>query len=143
MNRKRYIKNLLLLNVPILSITLIYVILFFTVFDGGEISFCFMKEHLKLYCPGCGGSRSLIALLNFDIKTSFLLFPPLLAAVIIILELDFRMLLCAIKNTDSFMKNYSARRFYILAVLLIFNFLIRNVLLVFFNIDFIGDIRQI
>lgn len=142
MNRKRYIKNLLLINIPLISATLIYLILFFTVFEGGNVSFCFLKEHFKIYCPGCGGSRALVSLVKLDIIESFILYPPLLVAVLIILELDVRMFFCAVKNTDSFLKKYSFKRFYILAAFIILNFLVRNALLIFFNIDFIGDIHQ-
>jgi hypothetical protein len=97
---------------------------------------------LHLYCPGCGGTRALLALLNFNLLESFILYPPLLVLTVLILEIDFRLLLCAIKNTPKYFEKYKYSRFYILAAVIILNFVFKNALLIFFNIDLIGDIHQ-
>lgn len=142
MKRKEYIKKLVFINLPIILISVIYLILFYTVFQNSQFFRCITKEYLHVYCPACGGSRALVSLLKFNLLESFILFPPLLLAVIIIFELDFRMFLCAYHNTDKYMKNYTYRRFYILVFFIVANFILKNALLVFFNIDLIGDIHR-
>ena len=37
---------------------------------------CFFKEVTHFYCPACGGTRSVIALLHLDIERAFLCPPP-------------------------------------------------------------------
>ena len=39
---------------------------------------CFYKHFLGVECPGCGMQRSIIALLKGNLYESFLLYPPLL-----------------------------------------------------------------
>lgn len=140
--RKKYTKNFLALNLSLIIASVIYALIFVFFFKGGERSFCFMKEHFNLYCPGCGGSRSLMALLSLDLLESFILFPPLIIAVIIILELDVRMIISAVSRSPKYIESYNYKRFYILAFAIILNFFIRNILLCFFKIDYIGDIMR-
>ena len=142
MKRKYYLKRLIYINLPILLLTLLYVLLFYTVLGDGEISLCVMKEKMHLYCPGCGGSRALISLLNFDLIESFIYYPPLLILVLIILELDFRLILCIKTDSSKYIERYTCRRFYIFAFFVILTFIIRNILL-FFGVDLIGDIHRI
>lgn len=55
---------------------------------------CPLKKYLGITCPGCGMQRSFIALLNGDIKSSFMLHPvtiPLIAFFLYaVLHLIFR-----------------------------------------------------
>ena len=137
--RKEYIKKLLFLNLSLLLFALVYSFAFHFLANDGEVSLCLFKDTLHIYCPGCGGSRALIALLRFDFKESFILFPPLLIGALIVLELDVRFTLCAIKSSEKYVARYTYRRFYILVAALILNFALKNILLVFFRIDLIGD----
>ena len=140
--RKKYIRRLLIINGSILAITAIYSLLFLLIFKPLGVSMCFIKEALHIYCPGCGGTRALILLLSFRPIESFLIYPPLIIGVVILFELDLRMLLCAVRKNEKHMQNYSYRRFYILALAIILNFFIKNLFLYAFNIDLIGDILR-
>ena len=140
--RKKYLRNLLFINLSLIIASAIYVLIFVFVFKNGSVSLCFMKERLNMYCPGCGGSRSLMALLRLDFAESFILYPPLIIAVPVIFELDVRMIICAVSRSEKYMQYYSYKRFYIIALAIILNFFIRNILLYFFKIDFLGDIMR-
>ena len=142
MERKRHIKYLLLLNLPLVILVGIFILAYATLLKNGEVSLCILKSNLHLYCPGCGGTRALLSLLKFDILESFILYPPLLVLLFLIFEIDFRLLLCVIKNTPLYFSNYKYSRFYILAAVIILNFVLKNALLIFFDIDLIGDIHQ-
>ena len=76
---------------PLLLLIIISVIYAFithlSVTGEEKIIFCIFKERFHLYCPGCGGSRSLLALLTFDPVRSFIYFPALPITVLITMNL--------------------------------------------------------
>ena len=46
---------------------------------------CFFKEVTHFYCPACGGTRSVMALLHLDIKRAFLCNPTVIYAGVMLL----------------------------------------------------------
>ena len=107
--------------------------------EGRELIYCSFKHKFNLYCPGCGGSRSLSALLSFDIVRSFILFPALPVSVIILADLYVRAFISIIKNDEKYLKNFKFKLLIIIPFIIIVNFFVRNILL-FFGIDIIGDL---
>ena len=59
---------------------------------------CFFKEVTHFYCPACGGTRSVIALLHLDIERAFLCNPTVVYTGVM-----FFMVYCRMdgKETDS------------------------------------------
>jgi len=102
---------------------------------------CYFKVKYGLYCPGCGGTRSVIALLHGDLMQSIYLNP-----LPTILVLDFIILSICYIYEHSANKKYATAQFRlalnvgILFIVLAFT-IMRNVLLVSFGIDMLGDIR--
>ena len=102
---------------------------------------CFMHEVLKLYCGMCGGTRALDLLLHGDILGSAkanLMIPIFFLAFI---ALDIYLLIVILK--DGNLVNAAMVIFIsilILAVLLLIFFVVRNILLVKFGIDPLGDL---
>ena len=45
---------------------------------------CGFKEFLGFECPLCGGQRSLVLLMNGHFQKSFLMYPPLIPALLLI-----------------------------------------------------------
>ncbi len=133
--RRRNIRAILILNLSILLISVLYFIIFNLTKDTPSEFTCFVKETFGFYCPGCGGSRSLSALLTLDFLNSFRLYPPILICAAVILVHDIILIIHAVKNTE-----YSGKYliFIVVAVSVILNFIIRNILL-YFGIDTIGD----
>ena len=132
--RKQTIFIFLILNIGILSIALIYNFLF----EAELIGSCAFLEVLGFYCPGCGGSRSLNALLSFDFIKSFIYFPAIPIASLFILELDVRLFIGYIKNKNLILK-MKKWRIYVTVGTVILNFLIKNILLLF-RIDLLGNV---
>ena len=123
----------LILNFSILIISLVYNFLFKEKLIGS----CVFLETFNLYCPGCGGSRSLNALLSFDFIKSFIYYPPILITSFIILYVDIKLLISAFKHTES--ANINPSVFLIIPVAIVLSFIIKNVLL-FCGIDILGNV---
>ena len=133
--RKNFILLFVLLNISILTVSIIYNILFeekmLEVFKSG----CTFLNLFGLYCPGCGGSRSLNYLLNFNIVKSFIYYPAIPYTALLILEADIRILISALKDKNYLVKMKSIQ-FVLIPVIIMLNFFIRNILL-FFGIVYI------
>ena len=138
-------KKILIIFIPLNLFLLISGIIYGTYIGlcenmGAEAFPCFFRKNFHFYCPGCGGSRSLYYLLNFDLWRSFLYFPALPLTVFIILALDCFALISFIKNEAGVLKKFNPNLFITIPAVILLNFLIRNILL-YFGIDYIGNFR--
>ena len=136
-------KNILIFCViPLLlliSVSVIYSALVSqSILSGEELIPCKFKHTFHLYCPGCGGSRSLVALLSFDFVKSFILFPALPLTVIILSDFYVRAIISFVKNDEKFIREFKLNILIIIPIVIILNFFIRNALLLN-GIDLIGD----
>ena len=127
---------LLALNLSLLMASLIYAHIFSV---NPESLDCVVKRTFSFYCPACGGSRALWELLHLKVIKSFVLYPPIIVSVLVILSYDARLVLSVIKNSDMYTKDYKFYPFILIPVSIILNFAVRNILLLF-GIDYIGDI---
>lgn len=91
----------------------------------GQGCYCLRKFHI--YCPGCGGTRALHALLHLDILQSLKYNP-----FIIILIIYFTLLFMSVVFKVKLVNNKTANR--IIASWMIYA-AVRDILLVFFNVD--------
>ena len=87
--RKKNIFLFIIMNALILSAALLYDLLF----DKGLVGDCVFLETFRIYCPGCGGSRSLSFLLDFNLIKSFIYYPPIPITALIILDAEIRLVL--------------------------------------------------
>ena len=129
----------------ILNLSLILFAVVYTVavksLEGTENEIkCVVQQTLHIYCPGCGGSRSLRALLSFDFLKSFTLYPPILISAVAVLDYDVRLLVALLKKKASLISSYKFKIFLIIPISIILTFLVRNLLLLGFGIDTVGDI---
>ena len=131
MNNKTKQRIILLfsMNFLILAVSLIYNFLFREKLIGD----CIFLETFGFYCPGCGGSRSLNALLDFNLLRSFIYYPAIPITSSVILYCDVRILISTIKK-DEKIKGIKPSVFIIIPIAIMLNFLIKNILL-FFGID--------
>lgn len=123
----------LILNLSVLIISLVYNFLF----KERLIGECVFLNTFGFYCPGCGGSRSLNALLSFNFYKSFIYYPPILITSLILIYVDIKLIYSAFKLRDKAYINPSV--FLIIPIAIILNFVIRNILL-FSGIDILGDV---
>ncbi len=142
--RKRILTVLVLANLAVLLISVAYTLLFMAGEGKGEPSpfACKFKELTHLYCPGCGGSRSVYYLLKLDFINSFIHCPAVLVTALILAVLDVRAAMAFVKNDIEPIKSFKSVYFLIIPTVLLLNFLVRNILL-FCGVDYIGDISAL
>ena len=141
--RGKILLTFLITHVILLSVSIIYGIITSAAMDEGrEAVECYFKHTFLMYCPGCGGSRSLVYLLRFDIIRSFMYFPALPISALLILDVDIRAVISFVKNSFEPLKNFKVNSILIIPAVIIFTFILRNVLLLAFGIDLLGDISQ-
>lgn len=102
---------------------------------------CYIREHFHIYCPGCGGTRALIALLNFDLLKSLYYNP--LVMMLIIDFISIVILNITKKRNKQNIQAYHKANIVIQSAFLIgwLSFSIfRNYLLIFKDIDLLGDL---
>lgn len=98
---------------------------------------CMILSEFHIYCPGCGGTRGMLHLFQGNIIKS-LLYNPISLFLVIVFILFF------IDATKKFVAPVKHRWLnyklvLIIAIMLIFyTFIIRNILAVYFHIDYIG-----
>lgn len=98
---------------------------------------CIIKNKFHIYCPGCGGTRAIIALLKFDIIKSFKYNPIIIMLCLYIL---INILLNNIERKNN--KIYLKVRFCLILsffTIWFLHFVIRNFLLLFMHVDLLGD----
>ncbi len=101
---------------------------------------CLYRRLFHLYCPGCGGTRAVLSLVQFDIRQAFIYSPPLFAAIFTILWCDFWLLLAFIKKDEKYLKFVNR---YVAIGLIVFSVLfsvLRSVLAYTVGYDPLGDL---
>ena len=133
-NLKKRTLLFILLNLSVLFVSVIYNILF----KNNLIERCAFLSVFGFYCPGCGGSRSLNALLELKLIKSFIYYPPILITSLLLLYTDYRILVSLIKKEERIQK-ISYKIFLIIPISIILQFIVKNVLLLF-GIDILGNV---
>lgn len=133
---KNLLKNFLFYNILLFLVTLFFVVAFF-VSQSLELHLfdCAFYREFGIYCPGCGGTRSLIFLLRFDLANSFLSYPPLLISFFLILTCDLLCIISFIKKDIKYIRLFKREYFLIIPTLIILNFLVR-IFLLFLGVDY-------
>ena len=139
--RKRMLLFFIISNAALLTVSLLYAhITALSMESGVEVVSCIFKHNMKLYCPGCGGSRSLVYLLRLDIIRSFIYYPALPVCAMLILDADIRAVISFVKNSPKAIMGFRLNPIIVVPVLIMLNFIVKNILLVCFGIDVLGDI---
>lgn len=108
--------------------------------DGRDIVGCSMKHLLRIYCPGCGGSRSLVFLFKFDFISSFRAYPPMAALLFFLIDIDLRSALSIVRDDPSYLRRFKLNSLLVIPIVLLIHFFIRNFLLIRYGIDPLGDL---
>ena len=104
-----------------------------------KISGCWVRDAWGIYCPGCGGTRALKALLRGDILKS-LYYNPLV--VVLIVSFLIIRITHALEKKESGKRSYTRWRFFAAILFLgmtVLVFAVRNYMLIFRGIDMLGD----
>ncbi len=109
----------------------------FRILDLLKKSGCFVKNRLHIYCPGCGGSRAAEALFRLQPFRSLYYNP----AVIMLLIVALCIISMKVFESKGGHKLYK-ERIVVYSLFLVFWFAFfaaRNILLLFYGIDMLGD----
>lgn len=103
---------------------------------------CIINSKFHLYCPGCGGTRALNSLIKLSLLDSFLCHPIVLYLVLVFLYYYTKTVIFLLlkKGYPKFHINYLI--LYIGLSIIILNFLLKNILSIYFNLDYLGDISS-
>ena len=94
-----------------------------------------------VYCPGCGGSRAFSALLRGEIFRSLICNPAVLAGALLILYYEVRSLLVIVTgNYGRYFGRVKHRLLIGYAIAILTYTALRNILLICFQIDLMGDL---
>lgn len=101
---------------------------------------CFFKEVTHFYCPACGGTRSVVALLHLDIKRAFLCNPTVIYAGVMLLWCFFGYIIKELTGTQ--IKIMKPQLWMLIGgIILFFGFaVLRNVMVYQFGYDYLGDL---
>lgn len=95
---------------------------------------CVFARRAHLYCPGCGGSRALYALLRLDLLSSLAANPALIGGILTLGYYEIAFFRTA--RGHGRVRSWPAIAY---AALIVCFFVLRNLLLVFCGIDPLGD----
>ena len=109
----------------------------FYILDFLEKAGCFIRNHFHIYCPGCGGTRAVEALFKLQLMKSLYYNPAVILMLLTVVFLQGVKILEAKRG----IRIYKARIIAYSAFLVIWfsYFVIRNILLVCYGIDMLGD----
>ena len=137
-NTRRRIITFAIVNGSILVAVGLFFIYYAITSPGNGVAECTIHRTLNLYCPVCGGTRSLYSVLRFDIISAirFHAFVPF--AIGIFIYCDIRAFMAIVKKQERVIYLHKWSGFVFLGIFLGY-FILRNVLLVAFRIDLTGD----
>ena len=139
------VRKKLVLSFIGINVALVLAAVLFFVLDrktDGELFACSVLQNLHIYCPGCGFTRAVRAFLRLDIISSLRYNASVLVAVLVILYYEWRFFLSALRADFGVFKKSKTYPAIILAVSILAVFFVRNILLVGFGIDMIGDLKK-
>ena len=139
--RLRYGIIMILVNAVFISLAAIYAYIVSSAGGEGIIS-CQFKHIFHLYCPGCGGSRSLVHLFNLDIISSTLAYPPMPALLLLYIGLNVRCALVISSGDTYYLRSFKPNTLISIPVIILLSFVIRNILLIYFGVDYLGDLAS-
>lgn len=96
---------------------------------------CLFQLLTGLYCPGCGGTRALRAIIHGELLLSLQYHPLVLYTVVMIAVELLSLSVARITKNPRWYLGHEMLFVYIAVVILLANWIIKNVLLVAFGID--------
>ena len=141
--RRKILFIFVFLNTLLLLSTIVFCAVFKPqdVIENGNRYTCIFQKIFNIYCPGCGGTRSVGYLLSFDFKNAFLFYPPIFVGIFLVLYFDVLLMISFKKSTLSLIGKFNFFEFILIPLSIILTFIVRNLCL-YFGFDFIGDILR-
>lgn len=141
-NQIAFAKRFLLWQIPLLLCAVLYALAFSYAKSIGSSFFqCRFSSRLHLYCPGCGGSRAVLALCRGHVFEAFRYYAPLPIAAALLALTDVRMISFLLKKGNFPSRRYGYVCLFVCVGSIVIQLVLRNVLLLF-GIDIVGDILR-
>lgn len=109
---------------------------------NGEIP-CIFHEWTGLYCPGCGGTRAVKALLRGEVLVSFFYHPLVLYCAVIAVWFAISYFLYWRTGNPKYRLFLDAKFIYAGVVIIIVNFLIKNYFLIARGLDLLEKLPKV
>lgn len=104
---------------------------------------CLFRALTGLYCPGCGGTRAVKALLKGEVITSFFYHPLIIYVVLVFVVFAFSWFIHEKTKNPKFRLHFDNKYAYIGIGIIVINFVVKNYLLVFEGIDLLSALPPV
>ena len=104
---------------------------------------CVFQELTGLYCPGCGGTRAVKALMKGNVITSFLYHPLVIYVVLVAAVFAFSYIIYAKTKNPKFRLHFDNKYAYIGIGIIVINFVIKNYYLMFEATDLLQTLPPV
>lgn len=101
---------------------------------------CVIRDFIGIYCPGCGGTRAVMALLQGDVFASFIYYPLLSVTLLLTLYWDGVLVLSLIRKNTALYRFAPWQIWLSVPILLLVQWILRNVLFFTIGYDPLGDL---
>jgi hypothetical protein len=141
MDRKKLIRRFFIINAVFVLTVAAFAVFLYYYRDNPNMSCVFLKV-FHLYCPGCGGTRALFSLLHGDILASLAYNPLLILTALFVLFYEIAYIVHIfgnVKPSAFFLRLYNILPIIFVVIVILFA-VIRNLLVIFFKFDPVGDL---
>ena len=130
-----YILGVLAIPLGLIAFTIYYHLFGADGVVAAKYSGCMFHTMTGFYCPGCGGTRAVVALLHGDILMSFYYHPlvPYSVFVYLLYMVTHTLQRLKIKNIKGL--RFHEQFFYVAIAIILLNFIIKNAVQCFWNIE--------
>ena len=128
-------KRIIILNIVVAVLVAGFVVVTLLLKDREEMQ-CAFYSLIGLYCPGCGGTRAVYSLLRLRIFDAIKYNITVPFGAFVYIYYNVRAFIAALKNDTEYRKKQKYHLCIVLVAVLLLNFVLKNVLLIFFGIRF-------
>jgi hypothetical protein len=128
-------KRIIIINIVVAILVAGFVVVTLLLKDREEMQ-CAFYSLTGLYCPGCGGTRAVYSLLRLRIFDAIKYNITVPFGAFVYIYYNVRAFIAGLKNDTEYFKNQKYPLCIVLVAVLLLNFVLKNVLLLFFGIRF-------
>ncbi len=128
-------KRIIITNIVVLFLVAGFVLVTYLIRDKTGFG-CAFHELTGLYCPGCGGTRAVYSMLKLNIIDAVRYNISVPFAIFVYIYYNIRGFIAGYRNDTEYFKKQKYPLCIVLAIVIVVNFILKNVLLLCFGIRF-------